>query len=373
MLKTDKKNGKIFTIIVIALFSFTAGIAGDLIFRSYFYDNIYGFPLSGEINYSDSSYRGTNLIIPNAKKIVIEQNEMTRETIGKVSTNLVGLYKKKSTSTSAMIENYDLVSELAGQGSIVTSDGWILTLYKNFKDEKDLKNGFVVITSDKKIYSIDKAINDKFSGSYFVHIEANGLPVRSFSDPDSLRIGDSVVFVDLNGYALATPIIGFRERGNTVINSDNDIKKIFVANDQAKIFKGMFFYDLSGNLSGAVNNAGQPESIAVYMPSISSLLKFGTLRRAALGITYVNIENLSTGTNKKGDLVKSVAKGSPAEIAGIKEGMLITSVNGKQISKEYGLFEAVSGHSIGDSLAFTYLTQDNTSRDISIILREIKK
>lgn len=77
-----------------------------------------------------------------------------------------------------------------------------------------------------------------------------------------------------------------------------------------------------------------PADIAV--PIIDQLAKFGETRRGWLGVNIQSItEDIATSlgvSNKRGALVSSVRKGSPAEKGGLKAGDVILKFDGKEVA-----------------------------------------
>ena len=185
-MKLENKSGIFIIIFLAVIFGIAGGIAGELIARSYLLS--YNIPFRGEINFSNEDYGGASLIIRDAKKVVVEQDAKVIETINSVDNSLVGIFKKQnraefenqeaeSTSSPILkIQDYYQINQEAGQGFIITSDGWIVTNTKLV----DALNNYLVITKDKKIYTIDEIVRDDFTGFNFLHVGAKDFSVRKF-------------------------------------------------------------------------------------------------------------------------------------------------------------------------------------------------
>lgn len=91
------------------------------------------------------------------------------------------------------------------------------------------------------------------------------------------------------------------------------------------------------------------------MPANKAVLGVITGKEAATGVT-----------------VKSVAKGTPAEKAGIKEGDIITAVDNEKVNEPAELFEAIGKHKPGDKVTVTY-TRNSASSKVSVTLDERKE
>ena len=91
------------------------------------------------------------------------------------------------------------------------------------------------------------------------------------------------------------------------------------------------------------------------MPMNKAVLGVITEKEAAAGVT-----------------VRSVAKGTPAEKAGIKEGDIITAVDDEKINEPAELFEAIGKHKPNDKVTVTY-TRNSKSSKVTVTLDERKE
>lgn len=82
------------------------------------------------------------------------------------------------------------------------------------------------------------------------------------------------------------------------------------------------------------------------------------------------IERFEFGTNAAhpGAYITEVAAGSPAEKAGLKQGEVITSVDGTAIDKQNSLSSLLANHKPGDTVKLAVTAADGTSRDVSVTL-----
>ena len=80
------------------------------------------------------------------------------------------------------------------------------------------------------------------------------------------------------------------------------------------------------------------------------LIKTGKATHAYLG---VSLSDASGG--QQGALVARVQGGTPAASAGLKEGDIVTQVDGKAIDGADALAAAIRGHNPGDKITLTYV------------------
>ena len=165
------------------------------------------------------------------------------------------------------------------------------------------------------------------------------LPIVSFGDSDSLRIGDWVMAIG-NPFGLGGSVsLGIVSARNRDINAGpyDD----FIQTDAAinKGNSGGPLFNLKGEVMG-INTAifspsGGSVGIGFSVPSntaknvISQLIQFGETRRGWLGVKIQAVtddiaESLNLGKSG-GALVADVTPGGPAEKAGIQSGDVVVS------------------------------------------------
>ena len=129
--------------------------------------------------------------------------------------------------------------------------------------------------------------------------------------------------------------------------------------------------DSSGNIVG-INTAILPNSqgIGFSIPSntvkmvASQLIAKGYVPRPGLGIIYIPLDpesvaqleqlnNIQLPTDH-GLLISKIMKGSPADMAGLRPGDIIISVNGKKIEGHEQVVEIISKYPVGSMLKIEY-------------------
>jgi len=375
-----KRNGMIWLIILAAIVGIISGIAGHLITRAYILESDYDIPFFGNINLTQDR----NLIISGAKKIVVEQNDKILETINAVSPSLVGIFKKKEAKSEGpgqfSLDNYYRLDEEMGQGFIITSDGWIMTsLFIEEAREPVVLSDYVIITKDRKIYAIDGFIKDPLTSFSFIHASGvNDLPVRNFAAVDEITSGEFVIVSNWENKNLLTYIAGTKNIGSGLAKSSELFSKELVLSDEpGQDFAMSVIFDLGGNIVGLVDKIGEVKPITHFSSVIESLFRFREIRRPTLGVSYIDLSSLAGegDLHEKGAVIyksadgAGVAKNSPAQIAGLKEGDIITLVDGVEVNKNNNLTYLIQDHLPGDKVNITYL-RDGQEQEVEVELGE---
>lgn len=373
----------LFFVVILALL---AGIVGELAARIYLFGDSYNMPFIGNISFTDGNYNGANLAIIGAKKVVVEQNVKVAETVNSLSSDLVGIFKKIKTvnsGTSAQfdIDEYYKISEPAGTGLIITSDGWITTdaFLKGSKVD-NVASGYVIITKDRQVYEIDKIVEDSTADFSFIHAKgAKDFSVRPFVERGGVKNGQLAIVVNWTGESWLTSVVGEESSDNLIKSSEDVPVALVLAGAEDKKMAGSAVADLSGNIIALTDKGGKIESINNFQSAIQSLLKNGNIKRAFLGVNYADLSLLAKedNKNKKGAIILknasgiSVTKASPAEKAGLKEGDIITQVDNIEINESNDLADIIRGYLPGDIINIAY-SRAGEKKEVQIMLTETK-
>jgi serine protease Do len=114
-----------------------------------------------------------------------------------------------------------------------------------------------------------------------------------------------------------------------------------------------------------VEGVGYAISTNEAMPIIQQLINVGYVTRPWLGVNYTTVNqytvlryNLAVD---KGALILNVASGSPADLAGLKAGDVITRFAGKDIAEMKDLTRAIHQGQIGQKTEIVYWRGQNQS------------
>jgi len=260
-----------------------------------------------------------------------------------------------------------------GSGVIVSADGLILTNNHVAEAGDEI---MVRIGDHGHEYKAKVVGNDPSSDLALLRIDAKNLPVITFADSDQAKVGDIVLAVG-SPFGLTNTvtsgIISALGRGGIGITSYEDFIQTDASINPGN--SGGALVDTEGRLVG-INTAiysrtGGNQGIGFAVPSnlahnvIDSLLKYGKVTRGYLGtvvqpLTPDLAEQFKVPDDQPGALIAEVTDGSAADKAGLKNGDIITGVDGKPIADPHALRLTVGGMSPGDKITVTYLRDGQT-------------
>ena len=317
------------------------------------------------------------------QKIVSSQSELIAGIAKDVSPSVVSINVQAGRQATALDQyfgNSAGISEGAGTGIIISSDSVVVT---NKHVIPENTTSVSITTNDGKTYDDVKVLaRDPRSNVDIAFLKINGaqdLKPAKVGDSAKMQVGDAVVAI---GYALG-------EFENTVTSGIiSGLGRPITASDgvaSAESLTNLFQTDAAinpGNSGGPLVNmngevigintavAGDAQNIGFSIPvndvkvQITSILDKGKLEVPYLGVRYVMLNeaikeqfSLSTDSGawlKATNANQAVANGSPADKAGLKEGDIITSVNGEKVDAENPLASRLSKYNVGDTIEITY-------------------
>lgn len=351
-------------ILMAAAGGLAAGVLGESLARIYIFNDYGTSSFSGELNLSGMNTANSGLVIRDPKKVVVNQDVKVAETVTGIRPSLVSVFKEIPAASSAS-NYYDLEKPLF-VGLAVTSDGWVAAMAPdNLKDDFKFKN-YVAITSDRQVYKLDKLaeLKDVPGDPLIFHLSgANNLPVKKNALRADLTLGESLLVIgDLTSVQPVS--LTALSKAAAVSSSDKPEARLEINGGNGEKFKDAFVFDLSGNLVALVAGDGSVIPSFSFQSAWSSLSQKEVSARPYLGVNYLDLSHVKTNIvalDKGAWLYPSatqpaVAKGSPAEAAGLKAGDIITWVNNVAIDANNDLSDILSAYKAGDKVTLTYVS-----------------
>lgn len=269
-----------------------------------------------------------------------------------------------------------------GSGVIISDDGYIVT-NNHVVQEAD----FIEVTlNDKRTYTAKVIGLDPTTDLALIKVDEQKLPFISFGNSDSVKVGEWVLAVGnpFNFTSTVTAgIVSAKGRNLNILGGKTAIES-FIQTDAAvnKGNSGGALVNIYGQLIGInaaiVSNTGSYAGYSFAIPSnitakvINDLLEFGMVQRAFLGVSFVEVTSQlakEKGLNEiKGVYVHQVVPNGAAEDAGIKEGDVITEIDGAKANSSAEIIEIIGRKRPGDKIKVTYL-RNNTQKSSLLTLK----
>ena len=279
-----------------------------------------------------------------------------------------------------------LSREGAGSGVIVNSAGFILTNAHVVKNANKIRvKLWDGSETDAKILGIDMQTD-----LAVIKIEASkGLPVARMGDSDKLSVGDWVLAIGSPFGLEQTVTAGIISAKDRVTEAGATPFQQFLQTDAAinPGNSGGPLVNLAGEVIGIntqiATNTGAYNGIGFALPSATAvevynqLISDGRVRRGFLGINPQEITPQIARLNKiadgQGVLVREVTSASsPASLAGMQSGDVVTSINGQKVKNVRELIRRIAGLPVGSIANIEYI-RAGERRTANVKLEERKE
>ncbi len=343
-------------IIMIFIFGFFGGMAGEMVMNEYFPRDY----ISTDIDMSLFSKKKDT---QNQENMMLE--EIQREkVVNELKFGFIEIYEKKKSGEKAPLY---FSPERLGQGMILTSDGWILTKADTIAK---YKKESLAVSFAQDIYDVKELVNDPLTGGIFMKIEASNLPVSQFAEADGLKEGQEVLVFENKDSVISSKIksLNYIDPEKGTIRSSEDLLKLILLQDKLKtVSAGAPVVDLEGEIIGIALNGESLATAVLPMDyvkgAIKNVLKGEAIARPYLGVNYIDLAYVSGyGSQKKGALLSgdgkkmlAVEKGSPAEDADLRQGDIIIKVKSEDVDQKHSLTQLIQDYKAGDAVDITFL------------------
>ena len=278
------------------------------------------------------------------------------------------------------------VSQSAGTGMIVSSDGYVITN----KHVVDGSNSIKIITDDGETYDNVKLLGvDPLNDVAYLKIpNAKDLPTVNLGDSKTIAVGQPVLAIGnaLGAYqnSVTQGIIGGTGRSieATDANGQNAEYLTDLLQTDAAINPGNSggpLVNAAGDVIGintATTTSAEGLGFAIPISAVKGMLKRimedSKAERAYLGLSYVTITPevakeyelpVKQGAyvhaeNSSGRAVNAVKEGGPADKAGIKTDDIITKIGNIEVGRAGSISTLVGEYKVGDTIQLTILRDD---------------
>ena len=278
-----------------------------------------------------------------------------------------------------------------GSGFIISPDGYVVTNNHVISargpgglPSADPVDSITVTLPDRTEFEARIVGRDPASDLAVLKIDGDNLPYVQFGDSNGLRVGDWVLAIG-NPFGLGgTVTAGIVSALHRTIGQGGAYDR-YIQTD-ASINQGNSggpMFDLEGNVVG-INTAifsptGGNVGIGFAIPAsearpiVETLMRGETVERGYLGVSIQpmtdDIADSLGLPHNRGEIVARVEPGEAAERAGIRQGDVIVSVNGLDVTPDQTLSYIVANLEVGDTVPIVLLRDGERRRVTATIGR----
>ncbi len=289
----------------------------------------------------------------------------------------------ESISTSTFFRQY--VTQGAGSGVVLTTDGYIVTNYHVIKGAQQI----TVTANDGTTYAATLVGGDESNDIAVLKVEAKDLTPAVLGDSDTLKVGDAVLAIGnplgtLSG-TVTDGIISALERQVTIDGNNMSLLQTSAAVNPGNSGGGLF--NASGELIGIVNAKSTSDSSGNAVDNIGFAIPINSVKtiiedlishgyvtgQIVLGVNLIDISDERTaryyGLDSTGVYIQSVESGSIADLGGLQAGDRVLSFGGVEVSSADELKAALASHSVGDRVEIK-VSRNGREYTHSVVLTE---
>ncbi|HVM31482.1 MAG TPA: trypsin-like peptidase domain-containing protein [Candidatus Limnocylindrales bacterium] len=277
-----------------------------------------------------------------------------------------------------------------GSGVIFDPEGWILT---NRHVVADVQNVRVQLNDRRefagRVYGVDT-----LTDLAIVKIDGIDLPAAEWGDSAQLRPGQLAIAIGSplgtftnsvtsgvisalgrNNVPVTDPVTGETRRLNNLIQTDAAINPGNsggpLVNEQGEVV------GINTAVATGAQGIGFAIPINIAKPIMRQALAGEPIERPWIGISYVAIDrNIADREGlpidygawiSPGRPTRGIVPGSPAEEAGLREGDIVTAINGRRVDANNTLDEVLAAFQPGDTLVLMVL-RDGEALEVTLTL-----
>lgn len=278
----------------------------------------------------------------------------------------------------------ELKQRSLGSGVMVDPNGYILTNEHVVSRAEKIK---VKLLDDPKLYEARVVGTDPETDLAVIKIDADHpLPAAKLGNSDGTGVGDWVLAIGSPFGLEETVTAGIISAKGRDLAGSSSFQR-FIQTDAAinPGNSGGPLVNMRGEVIG-INTAiatgtGSYAGVGFALPSnaavdvYNQLVKSGKVTRGSLGVTFQPDPSpvlLRSFGAESGIVITGIQPGGPAEAAGLKQGDVILSVNGKPVKNGDDLISVVAAAPVGERVTVRYL-RNKQEEETSVVIGDRSK
>lgn len=266
----------------------------------------------------------------------------------------------------------------SGSGVIISNDGYIVT-------NNHVVNGATkieVVLNDRRSYSGEIIGTDPTTDLALVKINEKDLPYIAYGNSDGVKVGEWVLAVgnpfNLNSTVTAG-IVSAKGRNINILDHNGPAGSLapiesFIQTDAAVNpgNSGGALVNTTGELVGIntaiASNNGSYQGYSFAIPVnivkkvVADLVEYGNVQRAFMGLSIQDIDSRFATEKQlkqlKGVYINGITEHGAAQEAGIREGDIVTSVEGVSVASTSEFLEQIGKYRPSDKVNVTLLRNE---------------
>lgn len=272
-----------------------------------------------------------------------------------------------------------------GSGVIISSNGYIVTNNHVVDQATDIE----VTLHNNNVYKAKVVGTDPATDIALLQIKADDLPALPIGQAEDVEVGEWVLAIGnpFNLDATVTAGIVSAKGRNINIIDDKSAIEAFIQTDAAinPGNSGGALVNLDGELIGINTAIASPTGsyagygfaipVSIVNKVVADIMQYGTVQRGYLGILIRDINGDLVSSEKlkisEGVYVDSLMEKSAAAEAGVREGDIITAINGVPVKKTADLLEQIGIHRPGDKVE-VFVDRQGKEKQFEVVLSNQK-
>ena len=298
------------------------------------------------------------------------------EAVNRAAPSVVSIY------TTTYLSQLRAIKDL-GSGVILNENGYILTNLHVIRNVTEIEVAFW----DGRIVQATVVGTDPETDLAVLKVSLEGLPVAPVNEDSAIRVGDVVLAIG-NSFGLShTVTMGIvSATGRNVLRSV--LYEDFIQTDAAINAgnSGGALINSSGDLIGintlkstvrlrnqVAQNIGFAIPMTLARDVMEQIIEYGTVRRGWLGANFADLRRtlLQDGSAiQNGVAIRGVQKGGPAWNAGIRQGDLITTMDGEPVTDASRFLLAISQREPGSQVELEVVRDGQSFQTYATLIQQ---